>query len=461
MTVTRVTLPTLHPDQVKLFHLREDARSVEGAVGYDPAWGKNSGGRFKASRCGRRWGKSNYGETWIGDGALKGEPTGWFAPTYKLVSEVYAELTDILKPVIVQQSKTDGLIRLRGGGRIDFWTLEDDRAGRSRKYKRVFVDEGAFTKPNMMDIWERSIKPTLLDYTGRAMVASNTNGVDPENFLYQVCNDAKHGFIEYHAPSRANPLIPARLLGETDEDWRARQDAVYADLKAREHPLVYSQEYEAEFVDWSGVAFFSPDKLLEDGAPIPWPTSCDAVYAVVDSATKTGSDNDGTAVAFWAISRHKTRPLLLLDWDIIQIEAALLEVWLPSVFVSLEEMARKCGARAGALGVWIEDKDSGQILLQQSRRKQLKVHAIDSGLTSLGKDGRAISVSGYVYNCKVGFSDVAYNKTLQYKGTTRNHMLSQVTGFRVGDKDAAKRADDLLDTFTYGVSLSLGNKEGF
>lgn len=460
MTITRVTLPTLHHDQVNIFRLREDAR---GGV-----WDQNAGGRFKAVRCGRRYGKTEYGKTWVGDGALKGEPCGWFAPTYKLISEVYAEMSEMLDPVIIQQSKTDGVMRLKGGGRIDFWTLENEAAGRSRKYKKVFIDEGAFAKPNMIDIWERAIKPTLLDYTGRALVASNTNGVDPDNFLYAICNDPKHGFIEYHAPSWANPLIPARRRGhnsgeftETLAEWKARQDAVYDDLRVREHPLVFAQEYAADFVDWSGVAFFALDKMLEGGQPIPYPARCDAVFAVIDSATKTGSDNDGTAVAFFAVTSHLPAPVAILDWDVIQIEGALLEAWLPSVFTRLEELAKTCNARRGSLGAWIEDKDSGQILLQQARRKSHPVSAIDSPLTALGKDGRAISVSGYVYTCKVRFTDVAYNKVVTYKGATRNHMVAQVVGFRVGDKDAAKRADDLLDTFTYGIALALGNSEGY
>jgi hypothetical protein len=47
-----------------------------------------------------------------------------------------------------------------------------------------------------------------------------------------------------------------------------------------------------------------------------------------------------------------------------------------------------------------------------------------------------------------------------YKGATRNHLWSQVVGFRVGDKDAARRADDLLDTFTYAVAITLGGEGG-
>jgi hypothetical protein len=38
-------------------------------------------------------------------------------------------------------------------------------------------------------------------------------------------------------------------------------------------------------------------------------------------------------------------------------------------------------------------------------------------------------------------------------------MLGQVMGFRVGDTE--DRADDLLDCFTYGVVIGLGNYEGY
>lgn len=453
-----VKLPTLHPGQVTAYKLKEDARGG--------SWDQNSGGRFKAFRCGRRWGKTDFGKTWIGDGATKGFPMGWFAPGYKYISEAYEEIATMLEPAISHRSKTDGVIRLKTGGRIDFWTLEDERAGRSRMYKRVFVDEGAFTKSNMLTIWENSIKPTLLDLSGSAIVASNTNGVDPENFLYAICNDPKHGFIEYHAPSWSNPFVPRRLPGEELDVWLGRQQAEYDKLRARSHPLAFAQEYGADFVDWSGVGLFDFDKLLVIGpndtrVPVEMPTHCDGVYAVMDTSTKTGKDNDGTAVTWFSVASYQESPVCILDWDYQQIEGASLEDWLPSIFAIGEQYARDCRARSGFLGVWIEDKDSGQILLQQARRRELNVHAIDSPLTALGKDERALNVSGYHYTGKAKISRHAHDKVLQYKGTSRNHLVSQITGFKVGDKDAAKRADDLLDTYTYGLAIGLGDSEGF
>src|SRR5947209_135507 len=72
----------------------------------------------------------------------------------------------------------------------------------------------------------------------------------------------------------------------------------------------------------------------------PYPVRCDSVFAVIDTAVKTGTDNDGTAVTYFGYDRHAFIPLVILDWDIEQIEGAVLETWLPSVFSRLEELAR-------------------------------------------------------------------------------------------------------------------------
>ena len=377
------------------------------------------------------------------------------------MSETFNEIDQILYPVKKASSRTEGIFRTTTGGRIDFWTLEDESAGRSRKYHKVFIDEGAFTKPNMIDIWNKSIKPTLLDYRGSATVMSNTNGDDPENFFWQICNQPQHGFVCFHAPSINNPYVPGRLPWQTDEEHEVERQAYFDDLKAKTPPLVWRQEYEAEFVDWSGAAFFSLPSLLVNDLPVLTPRNCDAVFAIIDTATKTGKDHDGQAVTYFALNKATGIPLTILDWDVIQMEGSLLEVWLPTVFQNLEALAIKCKARAGSVGVWIEDKSSGMVLLQQAARRGWAANPIDSKLTAVGKDERAISVSGYVYRGMVKLCQEAFQKVSVYKGTSRNHLIGQVTGFRIGDKDAAKREDDLLDTFCYGIAMALGDGGGF
>ena len=418
------TLPRLHSGQVRAF---------------------NAAGRFTALRCGRRWGKTKLLTTIACDGAIKGEPIGIFAPEYKFLPETYQEISDILGKLVSHSNRNEGVIRLKTGGRIDFWSLENERAGRSRFYKKALIDEAAFTKTKvMMRIWEQSIKPTLLDLAGEAWAFSNTNGIDQDNFFWQICNDPKYNFTQFHAPTHSNPHLPKSELRK---------------LKKENHPLVYLQEYEAEFVDWSGVAFFSRDNLLVNGEPFR-PSRLDGVYAIIDTATKTGLEHDTTAVTFFGINKFDPNapPLFILDWDVVQIEGAFLETWLPNVFRRLEELAREYDARLGVLGTWIEDKSSGTILLQQVKNKELPAQPIDSVLTSLGKDERAINVSGYVYTNKVKITPHAFNKISTLKGQSRNHFLVQILGYRVGQKN---KADDILDTFTYGIALGLGNIGGF
>jgi hypothetical protein len=436
MREIEVHLPTFYPAQVAAFDI----------------WRKN---RFVVGRCGRRWGKTGFAEVIAVDAAVKGQSVGWFAPDYKVQAEAYNEIATTLDPVKLSSSKVEGVIRTMTGGRIDFWTMENERAGRSRKYHKVIMDEAAFTKSNAIDIWEKSIKPTLLDYKGKALVISNTNGVSPDNFLYKICEPLdvremgmpgpKYGFAEFHGPTHQNPYLPA------DELER---------LERENHPLVYRQEYLAEFVSWDGIAFFGRDSLLVDDQPVPYPRGCDAVYATVDTAVKSGRDHDGLAVTFFAMDRHSGKhPITVLDWDISHLEGSLLEAWLPNVFRRLEELAKLCGARMGSLGAWIEDKVSGTILLQQAQRRGWPAHAIDSALTAVGKDERAISVSGYVFSNKVKVSDHAYEKVTTYKEATRNHFMTQIMGFRIGAKDNPQ--DDLLDTFTYGLAIGLGNQDGY
>jgi hypothetical protein len=420
-----VRLPTFHTDQVNAF--------------LKP-------GRFRAGRCGRRWGKTTFDEALACDHVIKGASVGWFAPNYKYLIEPMRDMEDILAPIILESNKSMGFIHTRTKGNIDFWTMEDIRAGRGRHYHLVIIDEAAFAKDNAMEVWERSIRPTLVDHRGAAIVTSNTNGVVPGQFFWRICNEPKHGFVEFHAPSRNNPFLPQEELDE---------------LQRKAHPLVWLQEYEAEFVDWRGVAFFALDKLLVNGEPVEYPQICDTVFATVDTAIKSGSEHDGTAIIYWALLNVPEPHLVILDWDIVQIDGALLVEWLPNAFRQLEAFTHMFRVRFGYGAIFIEDKGSGSILLQAGEARGWPVVAIDSALTAKGKDERAMAVSGFHYNgwCKI--SRQAYDRVLLFKEQELNHLVTQVTTFRIGDKEGYKRADDLLDTYTYGLSIGLGGGLGF
>ena len=178
------------------------------------------------------------------------------------------------------------------------------------------------------------------------------------------------------------------------------------------------------------------------------------MFAVIDTASKTGTDNDATAVTFFAVDRIGRTPLLILDWDIIQIEGAMLETWLPQVSVRLEELARLCHARAGSIGAFIEDKNSGTILLQQALRRQIPARAIDSKLTAMGKDERAISVSGYVHRELVKYTDRAFEKTVITSDTHEITCLTKSRAFALATEEVTVRTTFSIPSATASLWLS-------
>ena len=444
-----ITLPTMHEGQVEAYNAYKKTK------------------RF-LFRAGRRFGKSKFLEIIAADCAIKGGKVGWFVPEVKYAAEPFMNLKAVLSPLIDTSSRVEGVIRLkRGFGLIDVWSLRDNElAGRGRSYDLVLMDEHAFNKPAVKDTWEKAIQPTLYDRGGKAVFASNTRGIDLDNHFFRLHKDIEDGkaddWIEHHSPTSANPLLPERHAGESKEAHDVRRAEEIEKIRLKNDPRIFAQEYLADWVDFSGEAFFDLQKMLVDGQPVDYPTHCDGVFATVDTATKTGKTNDGTAVCYWARTMLGFGPhqLILLDYDIVQIEGALLDVWLKGVFSNLEAYARQCRARAGSLGAMIEDKSSGMVLLQQALRHEWPAHPIDSKLTAMGKSERALSVATYVYQGLVKISRLAHEKVVVYKTDSRNHLLSQVLGFRVGDDDK-NRPDDLADAFFYGISISLGNAEGW
>src|SRR5436305_1463744 len=108
--------------------------------------------RFNVVDCGRRFGKTVLGESRIIPPALEGYPSGWFAPTYKYLTEVWNDCNRILHDVTASANKQERRLELITGGVIEFWSLEDQDAGRSRKYRRVVIDEAAKV-PDLERCW--------------------------------------------------------------------------------------------------------------------------------------------------------------------------------------------------------------------------------------------------------------------------------------------------------------------
>jgi hypothetical protein len=234
-------------------------------------------------------------------------------------------------------------------------------------------------------------------------------------------------------------------------------------------PHAYDTQYQQQAKAREGSYYFNAEHFLietgmgEDGKPIlapaAKPTICQYVFAVLDTASKTGKGHDGQGITYYAYTMLPRPQIEVLDWDIFELQAAMLETWLPGALEHCEKLATECGALMGSVGIWIEDKDSGIVLLQQATNKGLMCNAISSDLTKRGKDGRALSVSGYIYRGLVKITEYAYTKTSLYHGKRRNHWWYQATNFRMGHSTPSDE-DELFDTLCYGAAIALGDVEG-
>jgi len=183
--------------------------------------------------------------------ALPGYPCGWFAPTYKYSAPVFDALKTRLAPMIASKDESRKLINLHGGGSIEVWTLDNDDAGRSRKYKRIVVDEAAIVG-KLESIWTESLRPTLADYVGDAWFLSTPKGIAQYfHALYQRGRDqTRADWASWQMPTSTNPYI------SPTEIEAAREDIT---------DLAFQQEYLAQFVTWEGAVFRRIMDAVDEG----------------------------------------------------------------------------------------------------------------------------------------------------------------------------------------------------
>lgn len=252
-----------------------------------------SNARYRVASCGRRFGKTMLAGYWLTlrdeGSAINGKRTAWFAPSYKILADAWIAILRTLKPVIRQANKTDQRIELITGGVIDFWTLEDQDAGRGRKYHRIVIDEAAHAR-YLKDAWERAISPTLTDYQGEAWFISTPKGL---NYFHELFQRGGHpdypDWDRFHMPTLANPYIKPQEV----ED------------KRRELPaLVFKQEYEAQFVTF-GAGLVRPDMIVDTPCPPGLP-----VVLGVDLAISEKASADYTAIV--ALCRHPDTGIIYL-----------------------------------------------------------------------------------------------------------------------------------------------------
>lgn len=172
--------------------------------------------RFNVLNCGRRWGKSVLAINLIADTAINANPAGYFTPTYKLLEGAFKETIEVLNP-LVKRKHDNQFIELETGGIIDFWSLDNPNAGRSRKYKRAIIDEAAFVK-SLWDAWTKAIRPTLTDLIGDAWFMSTPRGKNDFYKLYSRGTSGENNWRSWQMPTSTNPFLNREEIEDAKRD---------------------------------------------------------------------------------------------------------------------------------------------------------------------------------------------------------------------------------------------------
>lgn len=162
--------------------------------------------RFNVLQCGRRFGKTTLGHQLAIAPALQGKPVGWFAPSYKVLLPAQEEIFRLLRPV-AETNKVERRLRTVNGGTIEFWSLDDPDAGRSRKYARVIIDEASIA-PNLQEAWESAIRPTLTDLRGDAWFLNTPKGRNFAHKLFMRGENGEKDWKSWRLATTMNPHIP-------------------------------------------------------------------------------------------------------------------------------------------------------------------------------------------------------------------------------------------------------------
>jgi hypothetical protein len=144
--------------------------------------------------------------------------TAFFSLTYKQLLASYDRCCTILEDVAKFDRQNKRLI-LPTGNTITFWSLESVNVAdsiRGNKYGFVVIDEMAYIN-NLSDIFNKVIRPTLVDLKGQALFIGTPKGY---NDAYKFFEEAKRNpylWKSYHATSYDNPFLDHSELDQLKE----------------------------------------------------------------------------------------------------------------------------------------------------------------------------------------------------------------------------------------------------
>jgi predicted phage terminase large subunit-like protein len=284
--------------------------------------------RLIAICLGRRGGKSFIALLWVllnRLGLLAGHSVAWVAPSDKVLGEVRSWVKAWLDPFIVGPSPGGLGFRLQNGADLDFWSASPNAPQplRSRGYACCVIDEAAHYTINLRDTVDAAIRPALALAEGKLLFISSPKG---RGDFYHFYTEAQREGLAVHGSSLVNPHF---------------SEAEYKRLQRVTEPILFRQEYGAEFLERSGALLRR--EQIRYGVPPPIEEFRSVVFGL-DLALSTKQRADYTALVIAGVDRQDRRWVLhavrwRADWpDTFARVLSYSRAW-PVELIQTEEVA--------------------------------------------------------------------------------------------------------------------------
>ena len=208
----KVLLPTLHSGQLGV---------------------ASSKARFKVLVAGRRWGKTRLGVWLCIAKAMQGKKTWWVAPTYSMANEGWKEIRTLGKDYGVTIKEGDKTLYTPTGGYVTVRTADNPDRLRGAGLDFIVLDECAYIKEAT---WKEVLRPTLTERQGGALFISTPKGYNWFQRLYEEAEN-QEDWERWQLSTYTNPYVPHEELEIAKKEVGS---------------FLFSQEYEAEFVEAKG-----------------------------------------------------------------------------------------------------------------------------------------------------------------------------------------------------------------
>jgi hypothetical protein len=201
--------------------------------------------RFKVIAAGRRWGKTQFGRTWLYDKAFKrGAGRYWYvAPTREDAKDImWSDLKLACHPDWLAEPPREGdlALNLTNGAEIRLWSGEKGDSLRGRPLKALVMDEYADMEARL---FFEVLRPSLADFRAPALWIGTPKSF---NHFYELFergqDDSRQAWASWQFRSLDNPFL------DPDEVEEARRDT---------DPRTFRQEWEASFEAISGRAYYT------------------------------------------------------------------------------------------------------------------------------------------------------------------------------------------------------------